>query len=75
MIPVTKPFSTPIEEYQGLLAGIWQRNWFTNNGPLVNDLELKLKKQLGLNHLLYLSNGTIAIQIALKALNITKEVI
>lgn len=75
MIPVTRPFSPPIEEYQELLKGIWQRNWFTNNGPLVNDLELKLKRYLGLKHLLYVSNGTIAIQIALKALNITKEVI
>jgi dTDP-4-amino-4,6-dideoxygalactose transaminase len=75
MIPVTRPFSPPIEEYQALLAGIWQRNWFTNNGPLVNDLELKLKKYLEIKHLLYLSNGTIAIQIALKALGITKKVI
>jgi dTDP-4-amino-4,6-dideoxygalactose transaminase len=75
MIPVTKPFSPPIAEYQALLEGIWQRNWFTNNGPLVNDLELKLKKYLGIKHLLYLSNGTIAIQIALKALGITKKVI
>jgi len=75
MIPVTKPFSPPIEEYNELLNGVWQRNWFTNNGPLVNELELKLKRYLGLKHLLYVSNGTIAIQIALKALNITKEVI
>jgi dTDP-4-amino-4,6-dideoxygalactose transaminase len=75
LIPVTRPFSPPIDEYQELLKGIWQRNWFTNNGPLVNDLELKLKRYLGLKHMLYVSNGTIAIQIALKALNITKEVI
>jgi len=36
---------------------------------------LKLKKELGLKHLLYISNGTIAIQIALKALGITKQII
>jgi dTDP-4-amino-4,6-dideoxygalactose transaminase len=75
MIPITKPFSPPLEEYQILLQGIWKRNWFTNNGPLVNDLELKLKKYLDIKHLLYVTNGTIAIQIALKALNITNEVI
>ena len=75
MIPVTKPFAPPIEKYNELVKGIWQRNWFTNNGPLVNDLELKLKTYLDINHLLFVSNGTIAIQIALKALNITKEVI
>jgi dTDP-4-amino-4,6-dideoxygalactose transaminase len=46
MIPVTKPFSPPIEEYQELLQGIWERNWFTNNGTLVLDLEEKLKHYL-----------------------------
>ena len=75
MIPVTKPFSPPIEEYQELLKGIWDRNWFTNNGPLVNQLELKLKSYLDVPHLLYVSNGTIALQIAIKALGITKKVI
>ena len=75
MIPVTRPFSPPLQEYIELVDGIWKRNWFTNNGPLVNDLELKLKEYLALNHLLYVTNGTIAIQMALKALNISKEVI
>ncbi|MCR9289854.1 MAG: DegT/DnrJ/EryC1/StrS family aminotransferase [Bacteroidetes bacterium] len=75
MIPVTKPFLPPKVEYDNLLQGIWERNWLTNNGPLVNDLELSLKRYLELPHLLFLSNGTIAIQIALKALNVTKEVI
>lgn len=75
MIPVTRPFSPPINEYVDLVNGIWQRNWFTNNGPLVNDLELKLKEYLGLNHFLFVTNGTIAIQMALKSLGITKEVI
>jgi dTDP-4-amino-4,6-dideoxygalactose transaminase len=57
------------------LDGIWERNHFTNNGPLVNELELRLKNYLGLNHLLFLGNGTIALQIAIKALNLSGEVI
>lgn len=75
MIPVTKPFSPPINEYKKLLSGIWQRNWYTNNGPLVRELECKLKSYLNVKELLYVTNGTIALQLALKALNITKEVI
>lgn len=75
MIPVTKPFSPPIEEYEEFLSGIWKRNWFTNNGPLVNQLELSLKEHLNVPHLLYVSNGTIALQIAIKALGITKKII
>lgn len=75
MIPVTKPFLPAIEEYTKYLKDIWQRNWLTNNGPLVNELELKLKEYLDINHILFVTNGTIALQIALKTLNITKEVI
>lgn len=75
MINVTKPFLPPLEEYKKYVDDIWQRNWLTNNGPLVNELELKLKEYLGLQHMLFLSNGTIAIQIAIKALNLTGEII
>ncbi|MCB0532499.1 MAG: DegT/DnrJ/EryC1/StrS family aminotransferase [Lewinellaceae bacterium] len=75
MISVTKPFLPPIEEYNKYLQGIWQRNWLTNNGPLVNQLELELKEYLKLDHLVYVGNGTIALQIAFKALGIGGEVI
>jgi dTDP-4-amino-4,6-dideoxygalactose transaminase len=75
MIPVTKPFSPPIADYTKLLEGIWERNWFTNNGPLVNELELQLKTYLDLPHLLYLNNGTIALQIAIKALGLKGDII
>src|SRR4051794_21801553 len=75
MILVTKPFLPPIKEYQEFIDGIWQRQWLTNNGPLVNELELKLKEYLKLKHLLYLSNGTIALQIAIKALDLKGEII
>lgn len=75
MIPVTKPFSPPIEEYQKLIKGIWDRNWFTNNGPLVQQLEQELKDYLKVPNVLYVNNGTIALQIAIKALGITKEII
>lgn len=75
MIPVTKPYLPPKEEYIDLINNIWERNWLTNNGPLVNKLELKLKEYLGLDHLLYLSNGTIALQIAIQALELSGEII
>lgn len=75
MINVTQPFLPPIEEYQQYIAQIWRRNWLTNNGPLVNKLELQLKEYLNLDNLLYLSNGTIAIQLAIKALGLKGEVI
>ena len=75
MINVTKPFLPDQEEYFEYLKGIWERNWLTNNGPLVNDLEIRLKEYLDVNHLLFLCNGTIALQIAIKALGLKGEII
>jgi len=75
MINVTKPFLPPKEEYQKYIDGIWQRNWLTNNGPLANELELKLKQHLSLKHLLFVSNGTTALQLAIRALDLQGEII
>lgn len=75
MIPVTKPFLPPQEEYNNYLQGIWQRKWLTNMGPLSSDLELKLKNHLSVDHLLFVTNGTIALQMAIKALDLKGEVI
>ena len=75
MIPVTKPFMPPIEEYQKYVKQIWERQYLTNNGPLVQELEEKLKEYLGVENLLFLSNGTIALQIAIKALGLKGEII
>ncbi|CAI8927551.1 DegT/DnrJ/EryC1/StrS family aminotransferase [Pseudomonas sp. fls2-241-R2A-110] len=74
-ITVTKPFMPPYTEFQEYLAGIWAREWLTNNGPLLNELEIKLKEHLDVDHLLFLTNGTIAIQIAIQALELEGEII
>ncbi|MFV1883434.1 MAG: DegT/DnrJ/EryC1/StrS family aminotransferase [Balneola sp.] len=65
----------PIEEYQEFLSGIWDREYFTNNGPLVQELELRLKNYLGLKNFIYVTNGTIALQIAIQALELKGEII
>ncbi|WP_041694244.1 DegT/DnrJ/EryC1/StrS family aminotransferase [Emticicia oligotrophica] len=75
MINVTKSFLPPIEEYQEIIKGIWENTWLTNNGPLVRELENKLKDYLNVENLLFVGNGTIAIQIALKALELSGEII
>jgi dTDP-4-amino-4,6-dideoxygalactose transaminase len=75
MINVTRSFLPPREEYEQYLDRIWESHWLTNNGPLVKELESKLKEYLGVQFLQFTSNGTIAIQIALKALGIKGKVI
>lgn len=74
-IPITKPFLPPREEYEVLLDDVWERNWLTNNGPLVQQLEEELKDYLGVPYLNYVSNGTIALQIAINALGLEGEII
>lgn len=75
MIPVTKPFLPPVEEYKKYINGIWQRQWLTNMGPLASDLEMKLKHHLGIKHLLFVTNGTVALQMAIKALDLKGDII
>jgi dTDP-4-amino-4,6-dideoxygalactose transaminase len=75
MINVTQSFLPPIESYTKLLEGIWSRAHLTNNGPLLMELEEKLKDYFGAKHFIFMNNGTSAIQIALKGLGVTGEVI
>lgn len=75
MINVTKSYLPPLTEYQQIIEGIWQNFHLTNRGPLVQKLEKDISAKLKLDNLLFVSNGTIAIQLAIKALNITGEVI
>jgi dTDP-4-amino-4,6-dideoxygalactose transaminase len=75
MINVTKTFLPPYPEYERYLKRAWEKGWITNNGELVQELEAKLKDYLGVKHLFFTTNGTVVLQMALKALNITGQVI
>ena len=75
MINVTKSFLPSLEEYVKYLEGIWDRGHLTNHGPLVLELEDKIKAYLGVKHFFFVNNGTIALQIAIKAANLNGEVI
>lgn len=75
MINVTKSYLPDFNKYADRLKLIWESHWLTNNGPMVIELEGKIKNYIGNEHILFTNNGTIVLQMALKALNITKEVI
>ena len=75
MINVTKSYLPPMEEYIEYLKGIWERNWLTNYGPLTKELERKLEKYLDVKCVQLTANGTISLQIAIKALSIDGEII
>lgn len=74
-IHVTKTFLPPLSEFVAHLETIWQSGILTNSGPLSVQLETRLKDFLGVPQVYLVSNGTIALQMALKALEVTGEVI
>jgi dTDP-4-amino-4,6-dideoxygalactose transaminase len=74
-IYVTETFLPNIQEYIDYLEKVWNSKWITNNGQYAKELENKLKDYLGVKHLFFVSNGTIALQIAIKALDLKGEII
>ncbi|HEY5583475.1 MAG TPA: DegT/DnrJ/EryC1/StrS family aminotransferase [Ruminiclostridium sp.] len=72
---VTKPLLPDIDELHKMLELIWESNQLSNNGAMVKQLERELSGYLGLDQLSVFSNGTVALQIACKALRLSGEVI
>lgn len=75
MLHVTKSYLPPIDQFIKYVDSIWESHVLTNNGSLVVKLEEKLKDYTACKHVLACANGTVVLQMALRALNITKEVI
>lgn len=75
MINVTKTYLPALSEYTRYLEGIWERGHLTNHGPLVLELEARIKEFLGVKHFFFVNNGTIALQIAIKAANLYDDVV
>lgn len=73
MITVTKPYLPSREKLDKLIDGIYERQWLTNNGQLVKELTKKLEAYLEVENLLLVSNGTLALQIAFRALGISDK--
>jgi hypothetical protein len=74
-IYVTMPSLAPLEEYVELLKGVWERGILTHNGPFVQQLENDLCEKLDISNFVAVSNGTIALQMAIKALALKGEII
>ena len=57
------------------VQGLLQRRWLTNDGPLVKEFEAEIKKLIGVKHCVAMCNATIALEIAIRALELRGEVI
>jgi len=54
---------------------IFDRRWFTNDGPLVKEFEKRIQNLVGVKHCVAMCNATIALEIAIRALDLHGEVI
>ena len=72
---VTQPFLPPLEEFIPYLERIWANKILTNGGEFHVELEKELCNYLGVGFISLFNNGTIALITALKALDLSGEVI
>lgn len=63
------------ELFQQRVNQILDNQWLTNNGPMVRELENRIASYLGVKHCVAMCNGTIALEIAIRALGLSGEVI
>lgn len=72
---VGQPNITNRDKFLAGVARVLDNHWLTNNGPLVQEFEQRVAGLLGVKHCIAMCNGTIALEIAIRALGLTGEVI
>ena len=70
MITVTKSYMPNKEKYKSYVDRIFDSAWLMNNGSLLQELEIRLKKYLGVKNLVLVANGSLTLQVAYKALEL-----
>lgn len=74
-VHVTRPLLPDIEKVSNRMKEIWESRWITNNGDQHKQLEKELTKHLRAKNISIFSNGTLALILGLKALEVKGEVI
>lgn len=72
---VTQPTLAPLEEVTALLHGVWESGVMTHNGPLVQQFERDFCTHEKIDRMVAVCNGTIALQMAIRALQLRGEII
>lgn len=72
---VGRPHTRARDSFIKRAGDMFDRQWFTNDGPLVRELEARLAEHLGVRHCVAMCNGTLALEITIRALGLSGEVI
>ena len=74
-INVTRSSLPPFEEYCEEIRSIWDSHWLTNMGEKHQRLEQTLQETLGIRNVVLLTNGHLALENILEALDLHGEII
>ncbi len=74
-ILVTRSSMPPFEEYMEEIRSVWESHWLTNMGPKHAELAEALRAYLGVERIELFTNGHMAIELTLQAMNLQGEVI
>lgn len=74
-ILVTRSSMPPMEEYIDEIKELWDSHWLTNMGAKHRQLETELKEYLGVEGVSLFTNGHMALELAIQAMNLSGEVI
>jgi dTDP-4-amino-4,6-dideoxygalactose transaminase len=74
-IYVTRPFLPPLDEFCQGLSEIWESGWLTNEGPILRRFTDELSAVCETDNLCLFTNGTLALEIALRGMGISGEAV
>src|SRR2546427_10594714 len=74
-VHVGKPNLPPYERVASRMAAIFERAWLTNRGPEVIEFEREVARIAGVRHAVAVSNATVGLEVAIRALGMSGEVI
>ena len=74
-ILVTRSSMPPLEEYIAEIQDIWDSHWLTNMGEKHERLKKELINYLGIDNIELFTNGHMALELSLQAMNLAGEVI
>ena len=75
IIHVTRPPMPPYEEYCAEIRDLWESRWLTNQGEKQQKLQSALQDYLGVRHIELVTNGHMALELALQAFGLHGQVI
>ena len=74
-LPIGQLYFPEWKEYEARFRDIFARQWYTNQGPLTQELERRLEAVFGVKHAICVTNATIGLIMAAEALGLTGKVV